>query len=131
VNADDTARTGLNPDMTPDQLHRHEMRKRAHALSTLMQQVPAELPFTNWTIRDCPIEILAMYSSSRAGAADARSAMRRVARVLGDGWERTVRTHDSGSDRVSVVGEIDGIRCELWVLVDRCTCSCHAEETPC
>ena len=121
----DSPAVAVDPDLTPGDLHRHESRRRIHALSLLMERVPAELPFINWTIRDYPTEILAMYSSSRQGATDARSAMRRAARVLGDGWERTVRTHDSGSDRISVVGEIDGIRCELWVLVDRCACDCH------
>lgn len=115
--------------MTPDEKRRHEQLRAHRALMLLMERVPLQLPFTNWTIADYPTHIAAMYSKSRKGAPEARSAMRRLVKALGDGWELAVKIHDASNEKITVVGEIEGVRCELWVLVDRCTCDCHSAVT--
>lgn len=109
-------------ELTPDERRQAQQLQAHRVLMLLMDRVPLQLPFTNWTIsRD---GIRAMYSQHQQGAPEPRGAMRRLAAEM-LGFEHAVRTHDAQADKISVVGEIEGIRCELWVLVDRCACDCH------
>lgn len=111
--------------MTPDEKRQHEQLRAHRALLLLMERVPLQLPIASWTIDSRGIE--AMYNQHRKGTPKPRSAMRQLVKALGDGWTHTVRTHDPKHDKINVVGEIEGVRCELWVLVEHCTCDCHGD----
>lgn len=115
---DDTAAAAL----TAAEESRLALLDAYRALNELIGRVPLDIPIADWRIhRD---GISAMHNKHEKRGDDPHATMRRLAAALG--FERTVRPHDGSYDKISVLGSIDGVRCEIWVLVKPCHCTCHA-----
>jgi hypothetical protein len=118
---------GLDADgMTPDEKRQHDAFIAHRALGLLMQRIPVDVPITRWSIEGFDIE--AELNDLPFTKAQVRSTMRRAAKALG--FEYTARPFSTERDKISVIGSVDGVtRCEIWVLVDPCVCSCHSAVT--
>lgn len=107
--------------MTPDEKRQFETMRAHRMLGLLIQRIPADVHMYELTMRHDGISAM----PHKSGTDDEqRILIRRLAALL-DGFEYTDRPHDSSRDRVAAVGEIGGVRVELWSLVDQCQCHCH------
>lgn len=118
-----TIPAGLGADgMTPDEQRQFESLRMQMLLGRLIHMIPVDVPVFEYIIRGGEIQAM----PKKPGTDDEqRFVMRRLAKVLG--FEYTDRPHNGSKDRIAAVGEIDGVRVELWNLVSPCHCSCHSE----
>jgi hypothetical protein len=114
--------------MTPDEKRQHEALQAHRALGLLMHMIPVNLPFAQWSIDSRGIEAMYNVHAHKVSNDQARTDMRRLGREF-DGFVYAERAHNAGMNKVSIVGSIVGVRVELWVLLEACTCGCHSAVT--
>lgn len=113
-------------EQSPDDKRRNDDLRAHRAMGLLMHVIPLNMPFTSWRIDSTGIEALYNIHAHNVSNDQAHVDMRRLAKGL-DGFEYTSRPHGNGKDKVSAIGSIGGVRVDLWVLLDPCTCHCHTE----
>lgn len=112
-------------EQDPDEKRVNQQLRAHRAMGLLMQLIPADMPFTAWTITGEGVDAMYNVHPHNASDSQARTDLRRLARIL-DGFEFSERPHLGGQNKARIVGTVSGVDVELWVLVHPCTCHCHA-----